>query len=47
MEYQMKNENDRVTDISALPLILTVEDLTRIFAVGKNATTDGSTMISQ
>ena len=29
-------ENERPTDISALPLILTVEDLTNIFAVGKN-----------
>ena len=29
-------ENERPTDISALPLILTVEDLTKIFAVGKN-----------
>ena len=34
MENQARN--DRVMDMSALPLILTVDDLTRIFAIGKN-----------
>lgn len=29
-------ENDRLTDISSLPLILTVEDLMKIFVIGKN-----------
>lgn len=28
--------DENVKDISALPLILTVEDLTKVFAVGKN-----------
>lgn len=34
MEKQM--QKDRVYEISTLPLILTVDDLTRIFAIGKN-----------
>ena len=28
--------DESVKDISALPLILTVEDLTKVFAIGKN-----------
>ena len=30
-------ENERPTDISALPLVLTIEDVMKVFSIGRNS----------